>query len=131
MDLLHMRILIDRLPRARFAVDRAMAKATKVTATLSDMPHGTDISSPVERGVELLEIARATCERIERELAAMRGELGPKLDALNDPLEKTVMRMRYMEGRRVSEIAYSLCYSERHIFRVLKRVERRVQERCH
>ena len=49
IDLRKMRHLINRLPMARYRVDVAMSKATKVTATLSGMPHGSGTSSPDEQ----------------------------------------------------------------------------------
>lgn len=125
MNLRKFRILINRYPRARFNVDRAMSRATKCTAVLTGMPGGGS-GSTIADGVELLMQAKAARDEIARQLRELRNELAPMLENLDDPLEKTVMRMRYMEGISVREIAYQLCYSERWIFKVLKEAERKI-----
>lgn len=127
VDLRRMRYLINRLPCARFRVDQAMSQATKCTASLTGMPGGGGDGSQVERGVELLEEAREAYQRISSELEEMRQELGPQIEALPTPLQKTVMRMRYMDGCSAREIAYRLVYSEQHIFRVVKQAEKHIK----
>ena len=97
IDFRRMRFLIDRLPMARFRIDRARAKAAKCTASLSGMPGGGNNGSQVERGVELLEAARAAHAAISAELYDMRIVLCPLLEELEDPLQKTAMRMRYID----------------------------------
>ncbi len=127
VNLRRMRHLINRLPMARFRVDQAMAKATKCTATLSGMPGGCGEGSQVERGVELLERARENYLSMRQELDEMRQEIGPQIEQLPHPLQKMVMRMRYMDGYSAREIAYRLSYSEQHVFRVLSASERIVE----
>ena len=125
-DFRRMRFLINRLPMARFRLLKARSQATRITPTLSGMPHGTEVSSPVERGYTIVEAAQEALDRIREELQEMRCQLSGKLDTLQDPLEITVMQMRYMDGFSVREIAYSLNYSEPHIFKVLSRAERKI-----
>ena len=74
-------------------------------------------------------IAREALDSITTELEAMRAELRPMVEALESPLQKSAMRMRYIEGHSVREIAYSLNYSEQHIFRILTIAERSIQKR--
>ena len=121
-----MRFLIDRLPMARFRIDKAMARAAKCTASLSGMPGGGGGGSQVERGVELLEAAREAHAAISQELYDMRLELQPLLETLEDPLQIAAMRMRYIDGLSVREIAYRINYSESHIFLVLRRAEGKI-----
>lgn len=128
IDFRRMRFLIDRLPMARFRIDKAMARAAKCTASLSGMPGGGGGGSQVERGVELLEAAREAHAAISQELYDMRLELQPLLKTLEDPLQKTAMRMRYIEGLSVRKIAYRITYSEQHIFRVLQKAEKILRE---
>lgn len=123
-----MRFLIDRLPMARFRIDKAMARAAKCTASLCGMPGGGGGGSQVERGVELLEAAREAHAAISQELYDMRLELQPLLETLEDPLQIAAMRMRYIDGLSAREIAYRLTYSEQHIFRVLQKTEKILQE---
>lgn len=126
IDLRRMRYLINRLPMARFRIDQAAAQATRCTAQLTGMPRGGGGGSQVERGAELLTAAREAYSAIRTELDAMRAELAPMLDDLAHPLHKTAMRMRYMDGCSVREIAYRINYSEQHIFRVLQEAERKI-----
>lgn len=126
VNLRKMRILINRYPRACFNVERAMSRAQKCTAQLTGMPGGGS-GSTVADSVELVMQAEEARDRIAAELAHLRAELAPMIDALSDPLEKTVMRMRYMEGVSVREVAYQLCYSESRIFKSLKSAERHIE----
>ena len=126
IDFRRMRFLTNRLPMARFRLMVAKSRATRTTPVLSDMPHGTEVSSPVERGYMMIEAAKEAVYIIETELGAMRETLADHMDVLTDPLEITAVQMRYMDGRSVREIAYSLNYSEQHIFRVLNRAEKKI-----
>jgi hypothetical protein len=126
VDLRRMRFLMNRLPMARFRVEKAMAKATKCTATLTGMPRGGSVGSQVESGMELLEAARGAYNALQDELEAMRNELAPYIPELDKPLERTAMHLRYIEGRSVREIAYQLAYSEQHMFRVLDQAEKKI-----
>ena len=126
LNLRKMRILINRYPRACFNVERAMSQAQKCTAQLTGMPGGGE-GRTIADGVALLMQAQEARDRIAAELAGMRAALSRLLDTLDDPLERTVMAMRYMDGISVREIAYQLCYSESRIFKSLKSAERRIE----
>lgn len=129
IDLRRMRHLINRLPMARFRIDQAAAQATRCTAQLTGMPRGGGNGSQVENGAMLLDAAREAHAAISNELYDMRLELQPMLEDLADPLEKTAMRMRYIDGCSVREIAYRISYSEQHIFRVLKNAEGKILQK--
>lgn len=96
MNLRRMRYLMNRLPMAR---------------------HRAETADP-----DLREFAREQYKAIMDELAAMRQDIEPIIVALDDPLERTVMRMRYIDGLNVCRIAERLHYSEGHIFRELKAI---------
>ena len=126
LDLRRMRFLINRLPAARFRVDKAMARATKTTTILTGMPRGSGTGDQTADGAIMLQLAREALDRIETELAEMRAILGPMIEQIENPLQKSAMRLRYMDGMSVREIAYSLNYSEQHIFRILQRAEQNI-----
>lgn len=126
LDLRRMRFLINRLPAARFRVDKAMARATKTTTVLTGMPRGSGTGDQTADGAIMLQLARDALDRIETELAEMRAILGPMIEQIENPLQKSAMRLRYMDGMSVREIAYSLNYSEQHIFRILQRAEQNI-----
>lgn len=124
MNLQRMRYLMNRLPMAQINVDRAMASATGCTQHMSDMPHGGgEPHSRVEDGALRLIEAKERLNSIRQELSDMRKQLRPLIDRLADPLEQTVMQMRYLEGMSVRRIAIHLSYSEQHIFRTIRAAE--------
>lgn len=121
-----MRYLINRLPMARFRVEQATARATRCTANWGGVGGGGSGTSPVERGAELREIALDKYNEIKVELEGMRRELRPMVEALDNPLQRIVMEMRYLDGYSVREIAYRINYSEQHIFRALTAAESKI-----
>lgn len=128
IDLAKMRKLINRLPLARFRVDQAKSRATRITPVLTGMPHGSGGGSQVEEGVILIMIASEKYESMKTVLKEMQDALSPIIEGISDPLQKNALRMRYIECRSVREIAYYLNYSEQHIFRILQRAERKISE---
>lgn len=128
VDFRKMRKLINRLPMARFRVDQAKSRATRITPILTGMPHGSGGTSQTEDGAILIMIASEKYESMKAELKELQDTLSPIIEGLQDPLPKNVMRMRYMECRSVREIAYFLNYSEQHVFRILQRTERKIEE---
>lgn len=126
VDLCRMRYLMKRLPMAAFNVEKAMSRATKSTRAISATPGpgvGGKGGSQVEDAAMHYMQAKEALETIQQELEQHRRALAPALQSLEDALGRQIMRMRYMEGRSVREIAYCLSYSEQHVFRVLKRQE--------
>ena len=75
VDLHRMRFLINRLPMARYRVDIAMSKATKVTSVMTGMPHGTVAGDSIPDNVERLIMARESYNNIKCELHELRVQL--------------------------------------------------------
>ena len=128
IDFRKMRKLINRLPMARFRVDQAKSRATRVTPVLTGMPRGSGGSSQTEEGAILIMIASEKYESMKAELKEMQDTLSPIIESIIDPVQKNMMRMRYMECRSVREIAYFLNYSEQYVFRILKKTEARLEK---
>lgn len=126
-DFKRMRYLLNRLPMARLNVDRALTRSARMTAQYSDMPRGGNrTSDPTGRGAELYIAAKEAYAALKLELDKMQEELLPAIEKLEHPLQRNAMRMRYIEGRSVREIAYYLNYSEQHVFRVISRTEEKI-----
>lgn len=121
-----MRELMNLLPKARFRLEKAFSRATRVTGLITGTPACNTLQSPVERGYEQIEAARDEYQALYEELEALRAEAAPVIDTLENELERTAMRMRYIEGMSVTTISYRLAYSEKHIFRTLKAAEMRI-----
>ena len=128
-DFRRMRRLINRVPMARLTVDRALAKSSRMTAQYSDMPRGgSRISDPTSDGAVLYRAAKDSYQALKKELEGLQHEVEPYIDGLERPLQRNAMRMRYIEGRSVREIAYYLNYSEQHIFRIISRAEEKINK---
>jgi DNA-directed RNA polymerase specialized sigma subunit len=117
--------------RARQTYELEMERIDAIGSTLGEnagMPRGSGTGNQVEDGAILIEYARQAMDNITTELEGMRAELTPLIESLESPLQKNAMWMRYIEGHSVREIAYSLNYSEQHIFRILQIAERKIQK---
>ena len=128
-DFLKMRELIKQEERYRWAVEKQMARATGAAIKMSKAGKSrtNKVGSQVEEGaVELVPLKEEYAE-IKEELDAMRDELQQSIRKLRGPkhrLDKTCLRMRYMQGISVRKIAFSLNYSEDYIFQKMKQAER-------
>ena len=128
VDLKRMRILINRLPKELWEVEKAMAGATQMTANVTGMPRGGSSGNPQEnRNIAYAEAKEAYREVIQ-ELYDMQTELEPLIEKLEDPDEKAAMRLRYLDGFRPRQIADSIYRTERCVFMYLKRAERRIMD---
>lgn len=123
LDLYRMRCLLNRLPTAEINVAEAVARATKTTTTLTGMPRGSGTSDQTGDGAIMLTIAKDALDKIQEELAAMRAELVPLIERLEDPTLKKAITSRYIEGMSVREVACSMSYSGSQIYRKLKQAE--------
>lgn len=124
INLSRMRLLISIEIRLREKRMIKMSKATKITSSITGMPHGGGNHSQVEDGaIEIVEVDAAYAE-VYRDLSAMRGELKPLIDKLDNPDDIAVMRYRYMDGVPLSDIPDMMHLSDRAMFYHLSNAER-------
>lgn len=126
IDLRRMRYLMDRLPMARLNVERAMSRATKCTQRLTMAAGGGGYSDAMSENAIRLSIAREKRDGILRELRELREALAPSIAELDDPVQRLIMQMRYLDGQSARQIAYALALSERWVFYNLSRAEARI-----
>ena len=126
IDFVRMRWLIKKCPRMEWEVEKKMAAATRITSCVTGMPRGGKGNRGEDAIIALSDVEDAYKEILD-ELKAMRKELAPLIDNLEDPDEKAAMRMRYIQGHRPTEIAKSLYRTDRSIYIYLKRAERRIR----
>ncbi len=125
-DFGRMRVLIRQEERYRWAVEKQMAKATKVTSSLSPAGGtggGFKTGSKVEDGAVMLTELKSQYSEIMDELTAARNELRETISKMRSQqmrLGKTCLRMRYLQGISARQIAAALNYSEEYIFRTLR-----------
>lgn len=130
IDFQRMRILIRDEERLRWAVIREEAKATKITTSLSKSGGGGKgrTSSKVEDGAIALAILKSGYQQTANELEKMRSELRKRLHGLTG-LEKSVIRMRYIEGMSCADIALKIHYDKCYMHHVVRRAEIKVNKR--
>lgn len=126
MNFGRMRSLMDRLPTARRKVEIELSRATKCTQQLSGMPSGTAHGDSFGDNVIRYDEAKEALQKLLGELQELRREAEPCINTLDDPFQRTVMKLRYLDGYNVQKIAIELHYSDRHIFRLLKQAEKKI-----
>lgn len=126
IDLRRMRYLMDRLPMARLNVERAMSRATKCTQRLTMAAGGGGYGDAMSENAIRLSVAREKRDGILRELRELRETLAPRIADLDDPVQRLIMQMRYLDGQSARQIAYALALSERWVFYNLSRAETRI-----
>lgn len=126
IDLRRMRYLMDRLPMARLNVERAMSRATKCTQRMTIAAGGGGYGDAMSENAIRLTVAREKRDGILRELRELREALAPRIADLDDPVQRLIMQMRYLDGQSARQIAYALALSERWVFYNLSRAEARI-----
>lgn len=126
INLNRMRILIAYKQRLQFDRLKVLAKATKITASITGMPHGGGTGKQIEDGaIELAEIEAAYHEIIE-ELHRMQTELADIVTSLEDPDDIAVIRLRYLYCKRLQDIPDAIHLSERAMYYHLSGAERKL-----
>ena len=126
VSLSRMRMLISYEQRLQWNYTKKLSEATRITSVLTGMPRGSGNHSQVESGaIRLAEVSDAYREVFDT-LAAMRAELEPLLASLDNPDDIAVMRLRYMDGYRPSEIPDAIFLSERSVYYHLVGAERKL-----
>ena len=129
IDFGRMRELIRKDEHMRMAIERERAKAERITSSFSKSGGGGSrwMSSRVEEGAVALTILQDEHKPIADELEAQRKELRRYMRKLDD-LQRTCLRMRYMEGISCARVAEATFYSVDHIHHVIQAAEARVSE---
>lgn len=130
-DFERMRMLIRQEERYRWAVEKQRAKAEKITSGISQTGRSgsTRTGSQVEEGAIMLAALQDEYKEILDELMQARVELEATIKRIRSAkmrLEKTCLRMRYMQGMSVRRIALSLGYSEDYLHRKMRQAESRI-----
>jgi len=123
VNLYQMRQLMRRTLKVRWKIEQEEAKATKTTTVITGMPHGGGGHDQVADGaINILEIKAAYREVLD-ELERMRNELDPLINALENPDDRAVMRLRYINGFSPEDIAEAIHRTDRSIYYYLSRAE--------
>lgn len=123
VNLYQMRQLMRRTLKVRWKIEQEEAKATKTTTVITGMPHGGGGHDQVADGaINILEIKAAYREVLD-DLERMRNELDPLINALENPDDRAVMRLRYINGFSPEDIAEAIHRTDRSIYYYLSRAE--------
>jgi DNA-directed RNA polymerase specialized sigma24 family protein len=127
-DFERMRVLIRQEERYHWAVEKQMAKATKSTTSITPAGGcgGTRTGSRPEDGAVMLATLQEEYKEILDELEEARKELRESIARIRNAksrLEKTCLRMRYLQGMSVRQIAVSLNYTEDYLHRKMRDAE--------
>jgi len=127
-DFGRMRTLIRQEERYRWAVEKQMAKTNRMTSNITQTGRtgGNRIGSRVEDGAIVLASLQDEYKEIRDELDAAQKELRESIARIRNAklrLEKTCLRMRYLQGMSVRQIALSLNYTEDYLHRKVRDAE--------
>ena len=123
VNLYRMRQLIRQTVKVQWKLEQEQARATKITTSITGMPHGGGNHDKVQEGaIKLIELKEAYGE-VMTELERMRSELDPLISALADADDRAVMRLRYIKGYSPEDIAEAIHRSDRSIYYYLSRAE--------
>ena len=123
VNLYRMRMLMRQTLKVQWKIEQERAKATKITTVITGMPHGGAGHDQVADGaISITEITAAYAE-VLHELAVMRYELEPLIGSLDNPDDRAVMRLRYIQGFSPEDIADAIHRTDRSIYYYLSRAE--------
>lgn len=91
------------------------SKAQKVTASWSAVPSGGKGSDKVQTGaIKVAELRESLIDKINQ-LAAVRIEIERAIGTVQDDTQRRLLRLRYIKGMTLQQIAVEMHYSWRHI----------------
>ena len=123
VNLYRMRQLMRYTIKARWKVEKEIARATKITAVLTGMPHGGAGHDQVAEGAIKIDEVKAAYRETLGELEQMQRELDPLIDNLDKPDDRAVMRLRYIECYSPEDIAEAIYRTDRSVYYYLSRAE--------
>ena len=90
------------------------------------MPRGGGNHDQMADATIMLAAARDAYREVLSELESMQEKLSPMIDALEDPNERAVMRMRYLHRMSPDEIAGLIFRTDRMVYIYLNRAEKKI-----
>ena len=108
------------------------ALATKVTSTLTDMPHSSS------RGTSSLEDTICKIVDLQKEINAdidtlvdMKRDIGNTINTLESPELRMILEKRYISNKAWPTIAVELGYNLRHLYRLHDIALSKLATECH
>lgn len=123
VDFAHIRYIFDRLNTLVERKERVTAKAYGSSHQLTGMPHGTSTESRVESCAIQLASIDQSIEKYQIDLASQQWELQQLLPTIRNPVYKKALKLRYIDGKKIGEIAVILGYSDSHTYCIMRKAE--------
>lgn len=98
--------------------ERIMARLTKMTSSVSDMPHGPHQPDKLTDGVAAIIELDAEIDRKVDELCEMRQKIIKQIDSIGDDKQRRVLKLRYISGMKWERIAIEMHYDRMQIWRI-------------
>lgn len=98
------------LRRKQGAAETLWEKATDTSVKMSGMPHGGGDGQPMERYMVEYLAAEAACKETEAELETMKKQLRRRMRRLKKWQHRDAIRLRFLEGKRMLEVAEGIHY---------------------
>ena len=123
VNLYRMRVLMRMTIKVRWKVEKEIARATKITTTLTGMPRGGSGRDQVADGAIQIDEIKQAYREVLADLEQMQRELDPLIDTLENPDDRAVMRLRYIECYSPEDIAEAIHRTDRSVYYYLSRAE--------
>lgn len=93
-------------------------KIFNITGTLSDMPKSNRRSDTIADGIATINDIEKTINQEIDELIQLRKEIEDKINAVDDPKLRELLKCRYLDCKSWEEIAYKNNITWRHVYRL-------------
>ena len=103
-------------------------RATHITQTLSGMPAGGGDGKKLEREAVAIADLRSLLEDKRARCQSQLLQLERYIQSIPDSLTRQIFTLRFAEGKSWAKVAETIGYSERHIYRLNKLVQRTLEK---
>ena len=98
--------------------ERIMSRLTRMTSSISGMPHGGGESDKLTDGVsKLIDLDKEIDGRVDA-LVDFRREIEGKISALDSDMQRRLLKLRYIDGMTWERVAVEMGYERRQICRI-------------
>ena len=93
-------------------------KILNITSTLSDMPKSNKRSDTIATGIATINDIEEEINKEIDELIELRKEIEDKINAVDNPKLREILKCRYLDCKSWEEIAYKNNITWRHVYRL-------------
>lgn len=105
------RYLNSNIDRKIKSLEDWRSKIFNVTATMSDMPKGSNRSNVIENGVAAIDEIESSINQDINDLVNLRAEIENKIESVEDLKLRELLKCRYLDFKSWEEIAYKNNYT--------------------